>query len=175
MANNYTEAIGQTLKNEGGLNKKEIGRGGVSNFGITQQTLDNYNATHGFPHEDVSTIKKDKAQVIYLEDFYQKPGYNRLPKPIGNQMFDFGVQSGPGTATKALQRAVGANPDGILGPKTEKAVNSFIKNNGENALIDAILDERQYLIDRLTKGSVKYSDIKKGLDNRIKRMRALKE
>ena len=32
--------------------------------------------------------------------------------------FDWGVNSGTGRAAKALQKVVGANPDGAIGPKT---------------------------------------------------------
>ena len=32
--------------------------------------------------------------------------------------FDWGVNSGTGRAAKALQKIVGANPDGAIGPKT---------------------------------------------------------
>ena len=171
MGNNYTGAIAETLKHEGGLNVKEIGRGGVSNYGITQQTLNEYNKSRGLPEEPASAMSKEKAQTIYLEDFYQKPGFNRLPLSIGKQLFDYGVHSGPGTATKALQKVVGVKADGVLGPITEQAVAQFLLSNSENVLSNAILDERQTLIDSLTAGRPEYKAIKKGLDNRVKKMR----
>ncbi len=171
MSNGFTEAIGKTLKNEGGLNLNELGRGGVSNFGITQQTLDEYNSSRGLPAEAVADMPKPKAQTILLEDFYQKPGFNRLPHRIGNQLFDYGVQSGPGTAIMAIQRVLGVEADGILGPITEKAIDNFISDKGETVLINGYLDERQEHFDRLTSGSQDFKNIKRGLDKRILKMR----
>ena len=37
-------------------------------------------------------------------------------------VFDFGVNAGPATSVKLLQRAVGTSPDGAVGPVTLQAV-----------------------------------------------------
>jgi lysozyme family protein len=40
-------------------------------------------------------------------------------------VFDAAVNSGPGTSVRWLQEAVGATPDGVLGPKTLAAINEL--------------------------------------------------
>lgn len=44
--------------------------------------------------------------------------------PIGIAVFDMAVTAGPGTAAKTLQRALGLDEDGELGPVTVRAANA---------------------------------------------------
>jgi lysozyme family protein len=37
-------------------------------------------------------------------------------------MFDFAINAGPGRAIKTMQKAIGATPDGVIGPKTMQAL-----------------------------------------------------
>jgi lysozyme family protein len=48
-----------------------------------------------------------------------------MPSGIDYLVFDFAVNAGPGRSAKILQTAVGATPDGGIGPMTLAAVNQF--------------------------------------------------
>jgi lysozyme family protein len=48
-----------------------------------------------------------------------------LPAGLDLEVFDFGVNAGPGEAVKALQRIVGVTADGSIGPITLSALGQF--------------------------------------------------
>jgi lysozyme family protein len=52
-------------------------------------------------------------------------------------VFDWGVNSGMGRPAKAVQRIVGATPDGAIGPKTVKAIFDFDAKDTIEKLYDA--------------------------------------
>ena len=54
-------------------------------------------------------------------------------------MFDVAVNSGTGRAAKFLQEAVGATPDGSIGPRTIAAAETF----GANLIINKMCDRRE--------------------------------
>ena len=120
--------IDAVLKREGGYVDHPADRGGPTKYGITQATL---SAWLGRPAtaEDVAAMSEDTARLIYKQNYFLKPGYDAIPNAaLQELMFDFGVNSGTGTATKALQTSLqqmklypGA-PDGIIGPQTRQAL-----------------------------------------------------
>jgi lysozyme family protein len=61
---------------------------------------------------------------------------NDLPHGIDLMVFDFGVNAGPRTAVKLLQRTAGVLDDGSVGPRTLTAVKAA------GGLIDALVEGR---------------------------------
>ena len=61
-----------------------------------------------------------------------------LPRGVDLAVFDFGVNAGPATAVKALQRAIGTMPDGAVGPFTLRAAQAA----EPQALVGAICQAR---------------------------------
>jgi lysozyme family protein len=173
MANTtYTEALAQTLKNEGGVDASGIGGQGVSNLGVTQTAFDAYTTKRKLPKRDVKTISPQEAEKLYYEDYFIAPGIDQLPGVAAKQVFDFGVHSSPKTAIIHLQKVVGAKADGILGPKTVVAVNKYIEENGEDALQNDILDERAAFLQKIAdKNPKEYGKVIKGWLNRVQAMR----
>lgn len=118
------EIIDDILRREGSeFTNRAADRGGPTRWGITLETLQRRkpNATA----DDVRALSEREARLIYLEDYVERPGFNSLPDPLRPLMVDFGVTSGPRRAVKALQGAVGASMDGILGPETRALVDKF--------------------------------------------------
>jgi lysozyme family protein len=72
-------------------------------------------------HEFVM-LSEEKARRYYLAEYVVGPGFQPLPEPLRSLMVDYGVISGPATATKVLQGLLGVDVDGILGPKTRAAI-----------------------------------------------------
>ena len=62
-----------------------------------------------------------------------------LPAGIDLMVFDFGVNAGPARAVRLLQEAVGAFPDGAIGPATLRAVRGV---NDTAALVDRLAAAR---------------------------------
>jgi lysozyme family protein len=60
----------------------------------------------------------DVAKDIYKKRYWDAIGGDQLPFCVAEFLFDFAVNSGVPAAAIALQHAVGALPDGAVGPKT---------------------------------------------------------
>src|SRR3990167_2695164 len=154
----------RTLDLEGGFTSDE---GGDTNLGITQTILDSYNRRQGLPKQSVKTIDENKAWGIYDEEFYQRPGLNKLPENVVSLLFDYGVHSGPGRAVKSLQKEIGTTPDGIIGPKTLNATQEYIRKNGEKSLLQNLTDDRVNFL----KTTPAFRTKSKGLMNRIETLK----
>jgi len=170
MANTFSSSLKKTLKNEG-TDLDTLLPGIVSKYGIRQEILDAYNKRSNLPLENIKDVDPKKVEKIYHDIFYIEPGYDKLPPKIATQAFDFGVQSGPSRSTMVIQSLVGAKPDGIIGPKTLLAIQSYVEKNGEDTLIKGIIDTRRTYIESLIKNHPKkFGGIQKGLRNRVNAM-----
>lgn len=103
--------------------------GGTTKYGIDQRD---------HPKVDVASLTRDEAKAIYHALEWTKGHCDQLPKPWDLVVFDSCVNPGLGWALKALQAAVGAKADGVIGPKTIAAV----KAAGVDAL-EAYLGARE--------------------------------
>lgn len=112
----YDVAFTQLAQIEGGYVNHEDDPGGETNFGISKSA---------FPLEDIPGMTLDRAKFLYKRDYWGPAGCDALPDKVKYAQFDCAVHSGPRRAIKLLQQAVGAVPDGYLGPKTLQAVNSM--------------------------------------------------
>lgn len=149
-----------------------IDNGGPTNYGITQNTLDNYVKKNGYEPIDVKDISKDDAKNIANELYFKEPKIDSLPDRTAVATFDYAINSGPHQAIKDLQRTVGAEPDGRIGPQTEQAINAYIKTNGEDALLHDYTERRATLMNNLImQNPNKYMPNAKGWANRIQNLK----
>ena len=125
------EMIADVIRREGSKYVNHpADRGGPTKFGVTQATLDRWLGPAG--PGNVKAVTKLDAAVIYKSLYYLDPGIDRLPEPWQPLVFDWGVNSGPVTAIKALQKLChdyGFSPgpiDGIIGPKTIAAAGKIL-------------------------------------------------
>lgn len=137
MRQDFPQEVERVLIREGGYVNDPSDRGGETNWGITHATLDHYNAIHGLPRSSVRDLTRDGAKTIYLELFWIPSGGDVLPYPLDALMFDAAVNHGPAQAVIFLQRAVGANEDGALGPRTLAAIASADMSRVLSALLNA--------------------------------------
>ena len=119
-----SDIVGDVIQREGGYSNIPGDRGGPTKYGITLATLALYRG-HACAAADVAALAIDEARLIYEEMFIRRPGLDKI-NDLGLRalVFDWGVNSGTGTAIRALQRAVGAAADGALGSRTAAAVNA---------------------------------------------------
>jgi lysozyme family protein len=94
---------------EGGYTNNPADPGGETKFGISKRS---------YPTVDIANLTLDQAKTIYYSDFWCKLGCDKMTPGLGEFVFDYAVNSGDPTAARSLQRAVGALPDGVIGPKT---------------------------------------------------------
>lgn len=112
--------IADLIRREGGFVNDPADRGGVTKYGITRRTLARW---RGKPVsiDDMKALTKAEAAQIYRQEYVEKPGFGQIEfEKIRAFMVDAGVLHGPATATKWLQKIIGAKQDGILGPKTRR-------------------------------------------------------
>jgi len=136
------DIIADILAREGGYVDDPHDRGGATNFGITQATLA---AWRNDPHADPKTLGEEEAKQILQSQYMLKPGFDKLPPTLQEQMVDFGVHSGPMVAIRHLQAILGVEVDGILGPKTLAA----IPNHDMRWLCQELVKSRVLMIGRI--------------------------
>jgi|TARA_R110000824_G_scaffold123218_2_gene280797 lysozyme family protein len=134
------ESVGWILDTfEGGFVDHPDDTGGPTNHGITIQTLSEARG-QSVSRGDIHALSRNEAVEILTRVYAEQPGYIRIVHPwVQLAVIDFAIHSGPRTATKALQRAVGTIPDGLFGPITERSVNEATAFALEKALISARL------------------------------------
>ena len=79
------------------------------------------------------------ADEIYRTKYVTACQFDALNSGCDCVVFDFGVNSGPSRAIKFAQQIVKVNVDGVLGPATLQAINSFNVPKFINSLCDARL------------------------------------
>ena len=134
---NVGKMITALLEVEGGYVDDPLDSGGETNFGISKRQ---------FPNLDIKGLTEAKARGIYERTYFYGPGYDKLPTYLQPIMFDYGVNSGPMIATKALQRVVRVKEDGVLGPKTLAAVEAYPE---PERLVKKVAIERLTMLMRL--------------------------
>jgi lysozyme family protein len=116
----FDEAFHHLLGHEGGYSNHPEDPGGETMWGVTKVVA---------REDGYVGLMKDfpvyAAKSIYREKYWDAVQAEKLPPTIRYAVFDAAVNSGPGTSIKWLQEAVGATPDGVLGPKTLAAINEL--------------------------------------------------
>lgn len=121
MIDNAEKCIRKTLSYEGGFTANPAdtgnwtgGRRGVgelkgTNFGISAAA---------YPAIDIRNLTVDQAIAIYRADYWAKVDGDKMPYGLDLCAFDGAVNSGVSRGVKWIQQAIGAVPDGVVGPDT---------------------------------------------------------
>jgi lysozyme family protein len=134
------DIIGDVLAREGGYVDDPIDRGGCTRFGITLKTLAAWRKNPWTSCADVEALTEVEARNIYRRMYIEAPGYDLIPNErLRALVVDYAVLSGPHTATKALQRALGIADDGVLGAQTRRLLGT---QGGSPDVYRALLADR---------------------------------
>jgi len=158
------------LQNEGGYT---VDDGGPTNFGIVEQDLATY---RGIPvstitAEDIKNLTVAEATAIYAKEYWQPMGLSAVnDQSIATAIFDAGVNMGIGTGARLAQRVVGATGDGIIGPNTLLAINTWTRANFIPPFANAVLTHYQGIV---ASDPGKYSRYFPGWSARAKRLLTL--
>lgn len=115
----FDQCIKWVLENEGGYVDDQHDTGGETMYGITR-VVARANGYTG-PMRDMPL---DVAKEIYRKKYWQS-WMECAPMPLCFELLDTAINSGPTTAAKLLQRALGVVDDGVVGPKTRAAVTAM--------------------------------------------------
>ncbi|HYZ32229.1 MAG TPA: glycosyl hydrolase 108 family protein [Crenalkalicoccus sp.] len=113
----FDRCVEVVLGQEGGFADHPADPGGATCYGITRQVLSEWRGREATA-ADVSALDQAEAREIYRARYWNAMRCGELPAGVDLMVFDFGVNAGPGTAVRLLQRLAGAEPDGAVGPKT---------------------------------------------------------
>jgi len=134
---NFDRCVGITLSQEGGFVDNPHDPGGATNLGITLETLAKFRGKE-VTVQDVKDLTRAEAEEIYRANYWLPARCNDLRPGVDLMVFDFGVNAGPITSVKLLQRVVGTTDDGSLGPETMAACKAM----DVRKLIEALAEAR---------------------------------
>jgi lysozyme family protein len=114
---NFAACMVEIFAHEGGFVDHPRDPGGATNMGITIGTLRDW---RGGPvtKEDVRSLTKREAETIYRAKYWNPVRGDDLKHGVDLVTFDPAVNSGVRRGVQWLQRALGAEPDGRMGPAT---------------------------------------------------------
>ncbi|MEO7188392.1 MAG: glycosyl hydrolase 108 family protein [Sphingomicrobium sp.] len=134
--------IAGVIEREGDYVNHPNDPGGPTRYGITERIA----RASGYGG-DMRTLPVAVAQAIYLDQYYEGPGFDRVARimpDLAEELVDTGVNMGPAVAAAFLQRALTAlnrqgrdypdlKPDGRLGPVSAGALLAFKQKRGGQA------------------------------------------
>lgn len=115
---NFLKVLPLLLESEGGNDDDPRDPGGRTSRGILQSEWDKWRQTHPGLPIDVWNAPNDSVWQIYWENYWLPLWCDKLPDGVDYAVFDFGVNSGISRSAKFLQRIVGTDQDGEIGPDT---------------------------------------------------------
>lgn len=122
---NFDTAFDRLMGAEGGLVDDPSDPGGLTNWGISQRS---------YPNEDIRAMTKERAKMIFKRDFWDKINGDKFcatgaEDGVAWQASDFAYNSGPDTAIRYLQRAIGAADDGHWGPASQAKADAMSESD----------------------------------------------
>jgi len=121
MKENFDSALKMILKSEGGFVNHKLDPGGRTNLGVTQRVWEEW-VGHPVDEKAMRALTPEVVGPMYKKKYWDAVKADDLPDGLDYLMFDFAVNAGPGRAIKTMQKAIGATPDGAIGPKTVAAL-----------------------------------------------------
>ena len=121
MKQNFEECMARLLDHEGGYVNHPNDPGGETNLGVTRAVYEQY-AGRQVMDGEMEGLTHDDVYPIYKENYWDRVRGDDLPSGVDWSVFDWGVNSGTSRAAKALQRIIGVEQDGGIGPMTLQAV-----------------------------------------------------
>jgi len=117
MRENFESALASVLHHEGGYSNHPSDPGGMTNLGCTKRVWEEW-VGHEVDEKEMRGLTPEKVAPLYKAKYWDRVKGDDLPTGVDYAVFDAAINSGPGRAAKWLQQAVGAVPDGAIGPGT---------------------------------------------------------
>ncbi|OFX57451.1 MAG: N-acetylmuramidase [Bacteroidetes bacterium GWB2_41_8] len=132
----FTNAFQLMIAHEGGYVNDPDDPGGETYKGVARKihskwngwtTVDMLKRQSGFP----ANLDKDAELQEVIADFYRVTFWDKMKgdeiidQSVANSIFDFGVNAGMGTSASLAQMVIGAQTDGVIGPKSIAELNAF--------------------------------------------------
>ena len=167
MSSHFERALAFVLEREGGYTNDLADHGGATNKGILQREYSAWLKRNRLPPRDVRHILDADLRAVYLEEYWEGGRCGALPWPLSAVHFDACVNVGPGQAAKFLQRAVGAQDDGVIGPRTLAKVFDATAGEGVFVVIQTVVELRHVFYKALAVNDATQVRFLKGWENRL--------
>jgi len=135
---NFEKSVDLVLQSEGKFVDDPQDHGGATNLGVTLKAWSEYvNRPVGV--QEIKDLTPMMVKPFYKQKYWNPAGCEIYPKGVDYAVFDFAVNSGVRRAVITLQKAVGADPDGVLGSITQ----ALIKQANPLELLDKFTEEKK--------------------------------
>jgi lysozyme family protein len=118
---------------DGFKDDRAAGENFATAYGVTQYTW-GYAVSEGIVKGDIANATQADCDNILHALYWNVCRCSSMPPGANLMLFNNSVLAGAGHAIRQLQRVLGLDQDGIVGPRTIQAANSF----GDKPLIDAL-------------------------------------
>jgi len=124
----FEAALDHVLEFEGQYSDHPDDPGGPTFQGVTIGLLADHLGSHvgswkrSLLVAGIKALKPRQIRMIYWENFWKTASAGSMPRGVDLMVFDAAVQHGPRRAIRMLQRGVGVEADGEIGPVTRDAV-----------------------------------------------------
>lgn len=162
MKENFKDSLSHVLVHEGGWADHPKDPGGATMKGVILKVYREHFGA-GKTKDDLRNISNDELEQIYRSGYWNKCKCDELPSGVDYAVFDSAVNSGPGRGAMWLQSAVGAKPDGGIGPNTLAKV----KEHNPVKIVNSICDNRLSFLQSLDT----WSTFGKGWQKRVDDLR----
>lgn len=162
MHSNLNRVLDLVLEHEGGFVDHPADPGGATNLGVTIANFRRY-VKPGGTVADLKALTRAQAKTVYERQYWDAVRGSQLPSGVDYSVMDYGVNSGPKRAVKLLQRLVGVEQDGVIGPDTLRAV----RDVSPLTLVQQYNDARLAWLRRLPT----WKTFGKGWENRVNAVR----
>ena len=113
MKENFDKCLEMLLHHEGGYVWHEADPGGETNLGVTKKVYQDWGGT-----KDMIDLTVEDVAPIYKKNYWDRCKCDELSSGLDWAVFDWAVNSGTKRVSTALQKACGAERDGVIGNKT---------------------------------------------------------
>ena len=138
MRENFDKSLQLLLKHEGGFVNHERDPGGMTNLGVTKSVYEEW-LGYEVDKQDMMKLTPEDVAPIYLNNYWIKANCDELPSGLDYVVFDWAVNSGVSRSSKGIQKCCGAEPDGVIGPKTLQ----LVLGQDTNFMVEKFKDVRQ--------------------------------
>jgi lysozyme family protein len=138
MKKNFDKCLEMLLQHEGGYVNDSRDSGGMTNLGVTKRVYEDW-VDRKVTEQEMRDLTPDDVAPIYKKNYWDRVKGDYVYSGVDWCLFDWAVNSGSGRPAKAVQRAVGATPDGVIGKQTV----GLIMEKDPKFIIDYVYTVRQ--------------------------------
>ena len=144
MRENFNKCLEMVLVHEGGYVNNKNDRGGMTNLGVTRRVYEDW-VDRPVSEQEMRDLTPEDVAPIYRKNYADRIHFDSLPSGLDWACLDWAINSGASRPAKAIQRAVGATTDGVIGPKTLQ----LVAEKDPKFIIDYVYTVRQAFYESL--------------------------